>query len=109
MCSVTSCPYAGRILSAALKRRGWDRIAVAALRKATHLLGLAIGTRLAQMREQERSVGGTGGVRRASVYIEEAVWINPLRDKIALQDALQPAISASAIPAPGSLQAPASH
>ncbi len=33
------------------------RVGVAALRKATHLLGLAIGTRLAQMHEEERSVG----------------------------------------------------
>jgi hypothetical protein len=35
-----------------MKRRGLDRIALAALRKATELLGLAIGTRLTQMREE---------------------------------------------------------
>lgn len=46
-----SRPYAERVLSAAMKRRGLDRIALSALRKATELLGLAIGTRLAQMRE----------------------------------------------------------
>jgi putative transposase len=35
-----------------MKRRGLDRIALAALRRATELLGLAIGTRLVEMREQ---------------------------------------------------------
>lgn len=44
--------YAERVLAAAMKRRGLDRIALCALRKATQLLGLAIGTRLAQMREE---------------------------------------------------------
>ena len=48
----TSHSYAERVLCAAMKRRGLDRIALAALRKATQLLGLAIGTRLAEMREQ---------------------------------------------------------
>ena len=47
----TSRSYAERVLAAAMKRRGLDRIALAALRRATELLGLAIGTRLAQMRE----------------------------------------------------------
>jgi hypothetical protein len=43
--------YAERVLAATMKRRGLDRIALAALRKATELLGLAIAARLAAMRE----------------------------------------------------------
>ena len=50
--SSTSPSYADRVLCAAMKRRCFDRIALAALRRATELLGLAIGTRLAQMREE---------------------------------------------------------
>jgi putative transposase len=38
-----------------------------------------------------------------------AVWINQPREKIALQDALQPAISLSAIPGEGPLEAPPGH
>ncbi len=44
--------YAERVLAAAMRRRGLDRIALCALRKATELLGLALGSRLAQMRER---------------------------------------------------------
>ncbi len=44
--------YAQRVLAAALRRRGLDRIALCALRKATELLGLALGVRLGEMRER---------------------------------------------------------
>jgi hypothetical protein len=44
-------PFLDRLLRAAMKRRWLDTLALHALMKATHLLGLALGERLRQYRD----------------------------------------------------------
>jgi transposase InsO family protein len=44
-------PYLDRLLRAAMKRRGLDTLALKALMKATHLLGLALAGRLREYRD----------------------------------------------------------
>jgi transposase InsO family protein len=46
-----SSPYLDRLLCAAMKRRALDTVALRALMKATHLLGLAFAERLRQYRD----------------------------------------------------------
>jgi hypothetical protein len=46
-----SMPYGERALLALIRRRGLDSLALRALRRASELLGLAIGMRLAELRE----------------------------------------------------------
>ena len=51
-----SSPYLDRLLRAAMKRRLLDALALAALSKATHLLGLAFAERLRQYRDSGDAV-----------------------------------------------------
>jgi putative transposase len=55
----------------------------------------------AALRHRERFVHGLP----KRIEAPSAVWINPPQEKIALQDALQPAISLSAIPQAGPMKA----
>jgi transposase InsO family protein len=48
-------PYLDRLLCAAMKRRSLDSLALRALMKATHLLGLALAERLRQYRDSSDS------------------------------------------------------
>jgi hypothetical protein len=49
-------PYLDRLLRAAMGRRGLDALALRALMKATHLLGLALAERLRQYRDSDDRV-----------------------------------------------------
>lgn len=68
-----TCPHSSsrseRLAARLLRRPGLEKIAVRALRRATHLLGLAIGTRLARMRDSDLSHN------RLGAKIEEQVLL----------------------------------
>ena len=71
-----TCPHSSsrseRLAARLLRRPGLEKIAVRALRRATHLLGLAIGTRLARMRDSDLSHN------RLGAKIEEQVLLSSL-------------------------------
>ena len=67
---LSSSPYLDRLLRAAMKRRCVDSLALSALMKATHLLGLALGERLRQCRHS-----GDPGLARFARIEEQALHV----------------------------------
>lgn len=61
-----SLSYADRVFLAAVKRRGLETLALRALMRATELLGLVLGRRLAELRE----AGDPLGVALADVQVQ---------------------------------------
>ncbi len=72
-----SSPYLDRLLVAAMKRRTLDTLAVRALMKATHLLGLALAQRLREYRDSGDPVLASYARRQ-----EEALHVGLLRETI---------------------------
>ena len=70
-----SSPYLDRLLCAAMKRRSLDNLALRALVKATHLLGLALAERLRQYRDS-----GDTCLDRFAQLEEEALHAALLRE-----------------------------
>ncbi len=74
-----SSPYLDRLLVAAMKRRALDTLAVRALMKATHLLGLTLAQRLRECRDS-----GDPVLARYARWQEEAIHVGLLRETIAV-------------------------
>jgi len=70
-----SPPYLDRLLYAAMKRRPLDTLALRALMKATHLLGLALAERLRKYRDS-----GDSCLDRFAQTREEALHASLLRE-----------------------------
>jgi putative transposase len=72
-----SSPYLDRLLRAAMKRRALDTLAIRALMKATHLLGLALAQRLRECRDS-----GDPLLASYARWQEEAIHVGLLRETI---------------------------
>jgi len=72
-----SSPYLDRLLRAAMKRRCLDTLALRALMKATHLLGLALAERLRQYRD-----GGDPALDHFAQLQEQLLHVALLREAL---------------------------
>ncbi len=72
-----SSPYLDRLLRAAMRRRDLDTLALRALMKATHLLGLALAARLREYRE-----GQDPALDRFAQIQEQALHASLLREAL---------------------------
>jgi transposase InsO family protein len=70
-------PYLDRLLRAAMKRRSLDGLALRALLKATHLLGLALAERLRQYRDSDDPV-----IDRFAEMQEQALHVALLQEAL---------------------------